>query len=743
MAPPFDLLILPLVRAAGHERPEVPGLLAAIQPRRPARFRDHDQLLLYFSQEGSAPLSPEQVETLLESLAKTYYNTPGTVTTAQKAVAEALNQTLLDRNLKNASAGRQAIGLLTQIVLRESRLYLAQSGAAHALSLSQGEAQDIYEPRLAGEGLGISRTTQIHFSMLGIESNDVLVISPNLPDEWTPDLLQSTQAQGPESLRRRLLSKSGAEVNAILIQAQPGQGQLRLLRPVRSARKTPAVSMATQPSVEHPTEAGQSSPVTDSEHPVSAVVTPAIEHAPPPASTLTQAAAIAAVRPAPAPPPKHPARSQSRATRPPGTGVTFKKTSRKILVSLGAFARRILPDESLFSLPPASMAFFAIAVPLVVVTVAAVVYFQRGRAAQYEVYFAQAGEFAQVAATTSDPVELRHAWQTSLMYLDQAEAYQTTSESKEMRKQAQAVLDEMEGIERLDFKSALVDQLAETAVISRIVSDGDDLYLLDQSQGAVLHALLTNEGYRIDPTFQCGPGPYSNGVIVDPLVDIARLPRGNELGAVVLAIDGNGNSLSCILAMEPVAVSMRPPDINWGSPQALTIDTGDLYILDSQNNAVWIYRGMDTEKPPRLFFGDDIPPMQDVIDLAVNGYDLYLLHKDSHLTTCEYSGLIESPTRCEDPAIFSDPRPGRQSGATISDAVFSEILFSPPPDPSIYLLDPKSQSIYHFSVRLTLQRLYQSFNPLPEGPATAMEIDKENRIAFMAIGNQVFYASLP
>jgi hypothetical protein len=501
--------------------------------------------------------------------------------------------------------------------------------------------------------------------------------------------------------------------------------------------------MAIQPAAERPTEASQSGPVKDSEPPVSEVVTPEKDSTPQPTPTLVQAAATPIARAAPAPAPKKPARSQTQTTRPAGTGASFKKASRKILVGLGSFARKILPDESLFSLPPASMAFFAIAVPLVVVTVAAVVYFQRGRAAQYEVYFTQAREAAETAANTSDPVELRHAWQTSLMYLDQAEAYQTTSESKEMRQQAQAVLDEMEGIERLDFKPALVEQLAESAIISRMVSDGDDLYLLDQSQGVVLHALLTNEGYRIDPTFLCGPGPYSSGFIIDPLVDIARLPRGNELGAAVMAIDGNGNSLSCILGQDPVASTMRPPDINWGSPQALTIDTGDLYILDSQNNAVWIYRSMNTEKPPRLFFGDDIPPIQDVIDLAVNMDELYLLHKDSHLTTCEYSGLAESPTRCEDPAIFSDPRPGRESGATISGAVFSEILFSQPPDPSIYLLDPKSQSIYLFSVRLTLQRLYQSINPLPEGPATAMAIDKENRTAFLAIGNQIYYAPLP
>ncbi len=62
--------------------------------------------------------------------------------------------------------------------------------------------------------------------------------------------------------------------------------------------------------------------------------------------------------------------------------------------------------------------------------------------------------------------------------------------------------------------------------------------------------------------------------------------------------------------------------------------------------------------------------MQDVIDLAVNDFDLFLLHEDGHLTTCEYSGLAESPTRCEDPAIISDPRPGRQSGAIIPDTAF-------------------------------------------------------------------------
>jgi hypothetical protein len=740
----FDLLILPLVRSAGHERPEVPGLMAAIQPRRPARFRDHDQLLLYFTQQNGALLSPEQVSVLLESLAKTYYNTPGTVTTAQKAVAEALNQYLLDRNLKNTSPNQQIAGRLAQIVLRESRLYLAQSGAAHALSLSNGEAHDIYEPRLAGQGLGITRTTPVHYTMLALASNDVLVISPDLPVEWTPALLavQGSQTQGPESLRRRLLSNAGPEVNAILLQAQPGKGQLRLLRPVRSARTSPPVPMAVQPSPAHPAESDQTSPdqaadLSKEDYPI-----PVKELQSEPASGPTPAIASPAIAPTQTPVPKPPPSRQTQSAGGVVIGTSLSKFFRGVIVSLGSLARRILPDDSLFSLPPSTMAFIAIAVPLVVVTVAAVTYFQRGRAAQYEVYITQAHQAAESAASKTDPVELRQAWQATLIHLDQAEAYQTTPESKEMRIQAQAALDDLEGVERLDFKSALVEQLAETAMISRMVTAGDDLYLLNQAEGIVLRALLTNQGYRIDPTFQCGPGAYE-GNIVGALIDIAPLPRGNELDADVLAIDGSGNLLYCIPGDDPQAFSMQPPDINWGAPLATTVDTGDLYILDPPSNAVWIYRNMDIENPPRLFFGEEIPPMQDVIDLAVNINDLFLLHEDSHLTTCEYSGLTESPTRCEDPAIFSDPRPGRQSGATISDAIFNENLFSPPPDPSIFLLDPNTKTIYHFSVRLTLQRLYNSLNPLPEGPATAMAIDKNNRIAFLAIGNQVYSAPIP
>jgi hypothetical protein len=235
------------------------------------------------------------------------------------------------------------------------------------------------------------------------------------------------------------------------------------------------------------------------------------------------------------------------------------------------------------------------------------------------------------------------------LLLDQAEEYQTTPDSQSLRQQAQASLDSLDAVERLDFQPVLAEPLTETARITRMIASVDELYLLDEAEGVVLRTVRTNQGYQIETTFQCGPGSYG-GFIVGAITDIAAMPKGNDLKATIAAIDANGNLLYCLPGEEALAQPMEPPDIHWGSPQGLTVDTGDLYILDPQTNAVWIYRGMETTKQPRLFFGEQIPPMHDVIDMAVNRNDLYLLHADGHMTTCEYSGLLESPTRCEDPA---------------------------------------------------------------------------------------------
>lgn len=412
---------------------------------------------------------------------------------------------------------------------------------------------------------------------------------------------------------------------------------------------------------------------------------------------------------------------------------------RQVGGALWALLRRIMPDEAMLNISPKTLVFLAIAVPVVISVVGGVVYIERGQAAQYQQFYDQAVEQTTLAAAKTDPLEQRLAWQTTLDLLDKAEFYRLTPESQALRLLASDSLDVLDGIERLDFKPALIGNLDKNVNITRMAATGGDLYLLNSSQGNVIRAVLTGGGYEIDTQFVCGP--VSGGAaVVGPIMDIVALPRGEETGASLLGVDASGTIILCIAGEPPLIQPVNPPATNFGEIRGLELNTGDLYMLDPSANAVWIYRGRDTVNPPRLFFGEQVPYMPDVVDLAVNDDDLYLLHADGHQSLCSYQD--GSDTVCEDPYPFVDLRQGRTGGPVIPDAIFNQIQFSPPPDPSLYLLDPETSAIYHFSLRLVLQRQYRPQETLAAGRATAFLVST-SRMAFLAAGNRVYFAALP
>lgn len=402
--------------------------------------------------------------------------------------------------------------------------------------------------------------------------------------------------------------------------------------------------------------------------------------------------------------------------------------------------KNLLPDADVLRLPPSTMVFIAIAIPLILAVIGGMVFLQRGRAQQHQIYYQQAVEKADYAATLTNPLEQRMALQTAIGDLDKAENYTLTSESQALRAQVVASLDTLDSVKRLDYKQAIVGGLDSGISVSRIVATTTDIYLLNRNDGSVQHAILTGRGYEVDPNFQCGPtyGPVNVG----PLVDIAELPPGSYENASLLGMDSSGNLLFCVIGSQPYSATIAPPNTGLGEPVAMSLDRGDLFVLDPKVNAVWIYRNMEYSQQPHLFFGDTVPPMEDVIDLAVYNDDLFLLHADGHITKCTYSGMAESPTRCDDPYPYSDNRPGRTHGPVVEDSVFDQVYFSSFPERSIYMLDPKNQAVFYFSVLLTLQLQYQPKAPLAEGQATAFAISP-NRTAFLAIDNNVYYAAMP
>jgi hypothetical protein len=264
-----------------------------------------------------------------------------------------------------------------------------------------------------------------------------------------------------------------------------------------------------------------------------------------------------------------------------------------------------------------------------------------------------------------------------------------------------------------------------------------------------LHDFLAGDGagggYQLDDDFACGPGPYGD-FIVSELVDLALLPRGNELDADILAMDSNGNVIYCTQGERPLARQLTAPDSAWGSPRALRVENGNLYILDPVTNAVWIYFGEEQTysyaEEPRFFFGAEVPSLRRMLDLEMNGDDLYLISEDGHMALCQFSEDLEEPTTCEAPAEFSDARPGRQNGETIADANFAQMQVSDPPQPALYMLDPVARAMYRFSLNLNLDVVFQSSTELPEGLVTAFAVTP-NRAILLAFENDIYIGFLP
>ncbi len=134
--------------------------------------------------------------------------------------------------------------------------------------------------------------------------------------------------------------------------------------------------------------------------------------------------------------------------------------------------------------------------------------------------------------------------------------------------------------------------------------------------------------------------------------------------------------------------------------------------------------------------------MGDVIDITVRDQDLFLLHADSRVTKCTYGLFQNAPTLCTDPMTYKNLPAGIEAGAVFTGRNFEEFEYIPPPEPSLFMLDGETRSIYRFSLQLSFDRQYKPLEEISDQPATAFAINPTREI-FLAVGNQVYYSILP
>jgi hypothetical protein len=780
----LDLILSPFYRINGQEPASLPGFLAATPPRKPARGREQDRLVAYLLLTGNATFSSAEYRQLAEEAAARFYKSAGTLTSAMRAAAEAVNQPLLERNMSTSGRGQYAVGWLALAALREAQCTLLLSGPMHAYLLGS-DARHIHEPALSGKGLGVNQATPYYFTQTTLQPNDRLLLAGRIPPAWESTLAENSPAS-LEATRRRLFTLTGENLNAVCMQAVLGTGALTVVHAGAAAEPDepaalvspapeqaselpaqahlvqpsayaipPAPPLASPPGPEGEANVSGGSGMSAREFPASIprakprsepAVPPLAEEAPVPQAAdmpIQKPARGERIRKEPSP------RTRQAARAVVGGMQAWRRGTDRVGQGMQKFLPRLLPGTDTghageLGLPSYVMTIIALLIPLVVVTVAIVVYFQYGHSLQYDSNMQKADIARAQAVSLTDPVMQRDAWQAVLFYVDKAETYRNTDRTVIMRREAENNLDGLLGIARLQFTPAFSNGL--DIEISRMAATESDLYLLDAEEGQVMHAQLTARGFQLDTAFNCRPGPYG-AYQVGPLVDILALPIANSVNASVLGVDAAGNLLYCAAGQVPQAIPLPAPSTNWGRVTAITLDAGNLYVLDAPSRAIWVYTGKDSTfvDQPYFFFGGQIPEIQDGIDLAVSGDDLYLLHADGHLSTCSYSRIETVPTRCQDPAALTNPFAAYKDTDLFAQAHITQMILTSPPDSAMLLLDADSQSVLRISPRsLELQNQLRpataSTYALPQGTVGAIAAGP-NHVLYLAIKDEVYFAA--
>lgn len=729
----FELTVLPLHRRDGQDQPYLPGLLALEAPRRAARGRNDERLVLQLTVPEEANLSAEQQRSLVEDMAKGYFRTQGTVTSALREQAERVNAYFLQKNQQAPQKGALAPTLLSILSLKETRATLGQCGPVQAFLLSN-EIQHFYDPQTAGRGLGLSQHTDIRFHQIELSPGDLVLLFPELPGGWGEKTLQDVRGQKLDTLRRRFLGEAGPDLQAVLLAVQAGEG-LRVI--TRQEMGEPAVHSVRQTQ--------KPSPIAQTRS-WEAVEVPA-EEAPPVEEQALEGS-------------RTPEINEIESTTTVETGriaESWKQISARgaqignhFLPPLRKFLLRFLPEEPIFNLPPRTMGLIAFLVPMAVVILVSVIYLQFGRGQLYANYLVRAQSAAAVAAAAQDPQAVREAWEVVVFYAGRAVNYERDAQAaSDLLAQAQTALDDLDFIKRIDFAQALLEPLPSDANITRMAANNTgDLFMLNETDGSILHAFATGNagpgGYQLDTEFHCEPGQYGE-FIVSKLVDLALLPREAPNDWVLAAVDANGNIIYCAKNARPSHQVLTPPDSQWGKPSAISIENGNLYMLDPLTNAVWIFNGDDYSfagAVPHFFFGAEVPNLKMMEDIGIQGDSLFLINQDGHIAICEYSDDIENPTTCTDPAPYGDSRPGRHDGTTLPDAHFSQIQLTDAPLESLFMLDPVARSVYQFNLSLNLQRQFRAKTDLPEGLITAFAVSPQQSI-FIALEDQIYFGYIP
>jgi hypothetical protein len=698
-----DVLLLHIAAGAARSTPP-PGNLAQTAPRRAARGRGDDLIFITLDLRSTSTLSPGHADQLARLAIEAFFGTPGSVTAALREAAVAVNDRLVSGN-QNLGTGEQVEGHLGIGVLRVNDLYVAQCGTGQALVIRPGQIGRLGSEEAARRPLGGTVAPFVRYHHIQVAPGDLILLTASPPPLWSDPTLAAVAGMDPARALDSLVPATPHDVTGVMMRMVPRGEAAPLPRmPARPMLAESDASIEAAGSRRRPAAGGAQAAGRFS-------------------SVVGGAAAAVWGR-----------------LEPPLTAA-----GEALMRLVSRLAPGLAEPAKVGSFTPGVLVGTAIAVPLVIVALASVVYLRRGRTEQFQSNLTQAQAAVVAAQFKPSGEDSRPDWERALYWLDQAAKYGSSGDADSLRKQVNEALDRINLIIRLDFQPAVSGGFGAQAHIARVAASATDIYAYDDAEQVIWHAWATGRGYEIDQEFEClGSG---SGPSLGKIVDIVVQPPPGALGSEgVVAVDEAGRLLYCAPGTHPAFGTLATPDIGWGRIQAVDELNDRLYVLDPVGNAIWVYDASDGlfSGEPSFYFAEAVPRLKDAIDLAVTQDEMLILYQDGRLDRCRRSventlaGTSKISVECDSDQRFTDDRPGFEPSATLPGAPPLSMVYSPPPEPSLFFLVGQDNTIFHYSMRLVYQGQYKPSSPF-DSPISALTVGPPKDL-YIGVGSQVYYA---
>jgi len=530
-----------------------PGALVEVAPQRATRGREADTFFTLVLPAGSHIAPASFYEQMAQLAAEKYFDTAGSVTAALREVLISLNQNLLDHNRAAAAQGRAFLGDILCAVLRGDDLILARVGNGVAA--------------LAHDG-------RLNF----------------LPDEPT-SRIESPQPLGAQQMPEIKLTRHKVVAGTRLLLGDPPLGDINPER-VAAALSEIGLDMAL---------------VRMKESALLQLTLLAIEFVPPempapqpvPEGESSKAVA-AAIRGAESRPTERKRRSNAS-----GIGF-FGVILRRIFGLIAGALARVLGlatggiDNAFGPSPEGEKRWYqstllaGLVVLMPVILVGLVVGLWLGGTGQtaFELCINEVTELADIARSvpSGNPDGLRSTWSAVITAAGNCETLRPEDEtSSKLMSEGRDIIDSLNQVTRRDAKLLYT---LEDAQFTRLLVQGLDIYLLDNSRNRVYTSTLNSDGLNLSrtvtPILSMSSGAIVNGYTVSDIIDISFATGTDQL----FALDKNGLLIRCPRrqSQQCEALQLRGAE-NWTTPVSMVVWGSDdrIYLLDVGANQIWRY----------------------------------------------------------------------------------------------------------------------------------------------------------